>query len=81
MGEMGIGAGDAVRIESRRVSIEIRVRTGRDVPNGMVFIPFCFTEAAANILPNPRLDLVGKIPEFKFCAELITMIEVLATAE
>ena len=34
----------------------------------MVFIPFCFAEAAANLLTNPALDPFGKIPEFKFCA-------------
>jgi formate dehydrogenase major subunit len=25
-------------------------------------------EAAANILTNPQLDPIGKIPEYKFCA-------------
>jgi Molydopterin dinucleotide binding domain. len=34
----------------------------------VVFIPFAFVEAAANILTNPALDPFGKIPEFKFCA-------------
>ena len=34
----------------------------------MVFIPFCFAEAAANVLTNPQLDPFGKIPEFKFSA-------------
>jgi formate dehydrogenase major subunit len=34
----------------------------------MVFIPFCYTEAAANLLTNSELDPFGKIPEFKFCA-------------
>ena len=34
----------------------------------MVFLPFCFVEAAANLLTNPQLDPFGKIPEFKFCA-------------
>jgi formate dehydrogenase major subunit len=33
-----------------------------------VFIPFCFYEAAANLLTNPALDPFGKIPEFKYCA-------------
>ena len=47
----------------------------------MLFIPFCFTEAAANILANPQLDPVGKIPEFKFCAVRVTMIKELAAAE
>ena len=81
MGEMGIGAGDAVRIESRSGLTEVRVRADRDVPDGIVFIPFFFTEAAANILTNPQLDPVGKIPEFKFCVARITMIEELAAAE
>jgi formate dehydrogenase major subunit len=30
--------------------------------------PFCFYEAAANMLTNPVLDPFGKIPEFKYCA-------------
>jgi formate dehydrogenase major subunit len=34
----------------------------------MVFIPFAYVEAAANILTNPQLDPSGKIPEYKFCA-------------
>jgi formate dehydrogenase major subunit len=34
----------------------------------MVFIPFAYVEAAANILTNPQLDPVGKIPEYKYCA-------------
>jgi len=74
LGEMGIGAGDSVRVESRRGSVELRVRADRDVPNGMVFIPFCYHEAAANLLTNPQLDPVGKIPEFKFCAVRVEAI-------
>ena len=33
-----------------------------------MFIPFCYYEAAANLLTNPVLDPFGKIPEFKYCA-------------
>jgi len=69
---MGVGPGDTVCVESRRGALEIQVRADRDVPDGMVFIPFCFHEAAANILTNPQLDPVGKIPEFKFCAVRVT---------
>ncbi len=68
MGELGLGAGDSVRIKSRRGSVELKVRADRDVPDGVVFIPFCYHEAAANLLTNPQLDPFGKIPEFKFCA-------------
>ena len=38
------------------------------MPRGAVFIPFCYYEAAANMLTNSKLDPVGKIPEFKYCA-------------
>jgi len=35
---------------------------------GVVFIPFHFAEAAANLLTNDVLDPQAKIPEFKACA-------------
>ena len=41
-------------------------------PRGAVFIPFCYYEAAANLLTNPALDPFGKIPEFKYCAVRVT---------
>ena len=63
-----VEAGDFVRVSTRRGSITLRVRLDREVAEGMVFIPFCYTEAAANLLTNPELDPYGKIPEFKFCA-------------
>jgi formate dehydrogenase major subunit len=47
----------------------------------MVFIPFCFAEAAANLLTNPQLDPMGKIPEFKFCACKVEPAETLIAAE
>ena len=68
MKRLRIAAGDRVRVATRRGEIALIARLDRDVPEGMVFIPFCFTEAAANILTNPQLDPFGKIPEFKFCA-------------
>ena len=69
--ERGIAPGDRIRVETRRGAIELRARADRDVPEGMVFIPFCYAEAAANVLTNPALDPVGKIPEFKLCAARI----------
>jgi len=49
-------------------------RADSAVPPGMVFIPFCYAEAAANILTNPQLDPFGKIPEFKFCAARVEKV-------
>jgi formate dehydrogenase major subunit len=64
----GIEPGSFIQVATRRGTIVLKVRQDRDVPEGMVFIPFCFAEAAANLLTNPQLDPIGKIPEFKFCA-------------
>ncbi len=66
--ELGIAPGDAVRVATRRGMIELRARADSGVPHGVVFIPFCFAEAPANMLTNPALDPFGKIPEFKYCA-------------
>jgi predicted molibdopterin-dependent oxidoreductase YjgC len=38
------------------------------VDAGVVFIPFHFWEAAANVLTNPAYDPTAGIPEFKVCA-------------
>ena len=52
-----------------------RARQDDAVPDGMVFIPFAYVEAAANLLTNPKLDPFGKIPEFKFCAAKVEAVE------
>jgi formate dehydrogenase major subunit len=75
MEAMGLQPGDMVRVATRRGSITLRVRQDREVSEGMLFIPFCFAEAAANILTNPQLDPQGKIPEFKFCAARLERVD------
>jgi formate dehydrogenase major subunit len=65
---MGARAGDVITVESRRGIISLYARADDGTPRGAVFIPFCFYEAAANLLTNPALDPFGKIPEFKYCA-------------
>jgi formate dehydrogenase major subunit len=66
--KIGVTPGDSIRIRTRRGAIEIKARADSGVPDGMVFVPFCYAEASANMLTNPALDPLGKIPEFKFCA-------------
>ncbi|MDQ4061050.1 MAG: formate dehydrogenase subunit alpha [Pseudomonadota bacterium] len=68
LGRMGLRGGDRVRVMTRRGSIELKARADGAIPSGMIFIPFCYAEAAANVLTNPQLDPFGKIPEFKYCA-------------
>ena len=68
---LGISAGDTIRITTRRGAIALAVRQDDGVPDGVVFVPFAYAEAAANLLTNPKLDPFGKIPEFKYCAARI----------
>lgn len=66
--KLGVVAGEHVRLTTKRGSIEIMAREDRAVAPDMVFVPFAYVEAAANILTNPAVDPYGKIPEFKFSA-------------
>ena len=77
----GLVVGDLVSVSTRRGQIQLTVRADRDVPQGVLFIPFCFAEAAANLLTNPQLDPFGKIPEFKFCAAAIDKVSDQIAAE
>ena len=64
----GVKPGDTVRVTTRRGSIELTARADLAIQEGTIFIPFAYVEAAANILTNPQLDPIGKIPEYKYCA-------------
>ena len=65
---IGVSPGERVRVTTRRGAVELKSRIDSAIPEGMIFIPFCYAEAAANMLTNPALDPFGKIPEFKYCA-------------
>jgi len=65
---MKIADGDRVRVTSRRGSITLVARVTRYMKPGVLFIPFHYAEAAANMLTNPVLDAIAKIPEYKVCA-------------
>jgi formate dehydrogenase major subunit len=68
----GVKPGEIVTVASRRGAISLYARVDEGTPAGSVFIPFCYYEAAANMLTNPVLDPFGKIPEFKYCAVRVT---------
>ncbi|QRF69247.1 formate dehydrogenase subunit alpha [Ponticoccus alexandrii] len=71
---LGVSPGEMVRLTTRRGSIEIMARADRAVSEDMVFVPFAYVEAAANVLTNPAIDPYGKIPEFKFSAVRVEAI-------
>jgi len=66
--QWNLAPGEEIRVETRRGSIELLARSDAHVPTGVVFVPFCYSEAAVNFLTNPALDPFGKIPELKFSA-------------
>jgi len=75
---LGVEPGGMVRLSTRRGTIEIMARSDRAVAPDMVFVPFAFVEAAANVLTNPAIDPYGKIPEFKFAAVKVEKVEPIA---
>ena len=66
--KMQVKPGEMITVETRRGAINIMARADRAVSEDMIFVPFAYVEAAANVLTNPSLDPFGKIPEFKFSA-------------
>jgi formate dehydrogenase major subunit len=79
--KLGLHAGDRIRVATRRGVIELMARVDAAIPPGMIFIPFAYAEAAANVLTNPQLDPFGKIPEFKYCAARVEPADIRVAAE
>ena len=66
--KLGVEAGDAVTLESRRGKISTYARQDLGVQPGNLFMAFGYNESAANLITTSVLDPFGKIPEVKFCA-------------
>jgi formate dehydrogenase major subunit len=81
LAKLGVKAGDRIRVVTRRGEIELWARADEALQDDMVFVPFAYVEAAANLLTNPQLDPYGKIPEFKYCAARIEQLGAQVAAE
>ncbi|MEL6607651.1 MAG: formate dehydrogenase subunit alpha [Pseudomonadota bacterium] len=79
--KLGVQPGEFVTLTTKRGSITIMAREDRAVSPDMVFVPFAYVEAAANVLTNPAVDPYGKIPEFKFSAVRVESAEQVTAAE
>ncbi|MEO1563097.1 MAG: formate dehydrogenase subunit alpha [Pseudomonadota bacterium] len=79
--KLGVEPGGLLRLTTKRGSIEVMARADRAVAEDMVFLPFAYVEAAANLLTNSALDPYGKIPEFKFSAVRVEKVESAIAAE
>jgi formate dehydrogenase major subunit len=65
---LGVGNGDRVVVASRRGKIETTARVGDVVAAGEVFMTFHFPDGNVNVLTNPVVDEIARIPEYKVCA-------------
>ena len=70
-GDQGIESGSWIKVRSRRGEIEVKAIVTERSPQGLVFIPFHFAEAAANELTLDARDPTAKIPDYKMCAVAI----------
>ena len=66
--KLGIKDGQLAKVSSRRGVVEAKSTVTDRVPEGTIFMNFHFREAAVNLLTNPALDPICKIPEYKVCA-------------
>lgn len=65
---LDIWENEMVSIMSERGKIEARAHITDKSPPGLIFMSFHWKEAPANMLTNPAIDPVAKIPEYKVCA-------------
>lgn len=67
--------GEKIRVKSGRGSVESFAKVTDKIDPGVVFMPFHYVDGPANVLTNPVLDPVAKIPELKVSSVLIEKIE------
>jgi len=66
--KLKIADGQKVKVTSRRGSVEAKATITRKSAPGSIFMNFHFADTSVNLLTNPALDPIGKIPEYKVCA-------------
>jgi formylmethanofuran dehydrogenase subunit D len=66
--KLGLIEHDLIVVASKRGRVEVPVRITEKSPPGVVFMPFHWHEAPANLLTGNALDPVAKIPEYKVSA-------------
>ncbi len=72
--KLGLADGARARVTSRRGAVQAQVKLTKRVDQGVIFMPFHYADAAANVLTNPALDPVSKIPEYKVCAVSVAAV-------
>lgn len=72
--ELSLNDGDQVRVISRRGHVTAGIKITDASSPGVVFMTFHFAESPTNILTNPALDPISKIPELKVCSVRIEKV-------
>ncbi len=71
----GIAENDMVRLTTRRGSALMKARFNHAIRMDTVFAPFHWGNGGcANLLTNPALDPISRMPEFKVCAARIDKV-------
>ena len=73
--KLGIVDNDMIKVVSRRGEVTTKARVTKASLAGVVSMTFHFAESPTNVLTNPAVDLIAKIPELKVCAIRIEKID------
>jgi formate dehydrogenase major subunit len=74
MDRLGLTPGRPARIRSREGEIVTPIRPDSSLPPGLVFAPYCYSEAPANALVGPAMDPHSKTAEMKYTAVSVTAV-------
>jgi len=72
--QLGLADGATAQVTSRRGAVQAQVKLTERVDRGVIFMPFHYADAAANVLTNPALDPTSKIPAYKVCAVSVAAV-------
>ncbi|MFZ5828317.1 MAG: formate dehydrogenase subunit alpha [Bacillota bacterium] len=73
--QVGAVDGMPIRVVTRRGEMVLKARVVKTIRPDTLFIPYHWGEAlAANLLTNPELDPICRMPEFKACAAAVTPV-------
>jgi len=71
---LGIADGDEIKVISRRGEVVAKAKVTEVSPAGVISMTFHFAKSPTNVLTNPALDPVSKMPELKVCAVRIEKV-------
>ncbi len=72
--QLNIASGAMVTVASRRGEVAAKAKVTEQCPPGVVSMTFHFEETPTNMITNPALDPVAKVPETKVAAVRVTTL-------